>query len=95
MLDTSRVALQLAAARAHADHLGLRKQLEEQLTFLDTYAQPKPTRCTLFHDHAPFSFNFQMEAHGDDGAWRHWFSGASFFVALTMAMVQAKHRPWP
>lgn len=79
MLDTTRVETRLAAARAHADRLGLRKHLEEQLTFLDRFAHPKITRATLFHDHAPFSFSFQIEALGEDGVWQHWFSGGLIF----------------
>ena len=75
MLDTSRVATPLTRAREQAQTVGLGAQLEQQLTYLDTYAHPKVTRCTLFPDHAPHSFAFQMEVQGEDGVWRHWFSG--------------------
>lgn len=82
MLDTSRVEARLAAARAHADGIGLRAQLDKQLDYLATYAHPKETRCTLFLDYAPHSFSFEMEVKGEDGVWRRWFSGGLIYHGL-------------
>lgn len=79
MLDTSRVEARLSAAKAHADTLGLRAQLDKQLDYLATYAHPKETRCTLFHDHAPHSFSFQLEMKGADGEWHSLFSGGLIY----------------
>lgn len=82
MLDTSRVEVRLAAARAHADAHGLRAGLEEQLTFLDRFAAPRVTRCTLYNDYAPHSFTFQLEAQDESGTWRHWFLGGLIYHGL-------------
>lgn len=79
MLDTSRVGARLSAARAEADKVNLRAQLEKQLTYLENYAQPKVTRCTLFFDAAPYSFAFSMEYQDRTGNWSHWFSGGLIY----------------
>ena len=79
MLDTSRVEALLEQARAEAETVGLGTQLEEQLTYLDTYAHPKSTRCTLYPDRAPYSFGFAIEAQSDDGTWRPWFAGGLIY----------------
>lgn len=75
MLDVSRVLPRLEAARAFADALGLRAQLEGRLAYLDRYAAPRRTRCTLYPDFAPHSFAFTMEVETKDGEWRTWFEG--------------------
>jgi len=79
MLDTSRVEARLSSARAHADEIGQRAEFEKLLAFLGNFSDPKATRCVLFHDHAPHSFSFQMHVKGEDGAWRHWFSGGLIY----------------
>lgn len=53
----------LEEARAHADKIGLRDQLEKQLKYLAEYAcqsDPERTRCLLYTDFAPMSFYFVM-----------------------------------
>jgi hypothetical protein len=80
MLETSRVTAQLEAARAFADKVGLRPQLETRLSYLERYAAPKRTRCMLAPDPAPYSFSFVMEL--DRGAgWTHWFDGGLLYHA--------------
>jgi hypothetical protein len=79
MLDTSRVSARLAAARTEAGRRGLRHQLEQELAFLDLFAAPLITRCTLFPDVAPLSFTFHLEALATDGVWRHWMQGALIY----------------
>ena len=74
MLETSRVAAQLERARAFADRIGLRPQLELHLAVLDRYAHPTPTRCVLLPDPALHSFHFVMEKE-KDGEWTTWFEG--------------------
>lgn len=78
MLETSRVTEQLEEARAFADKIGKRAQLETRLSYLDNYASPKRTRCVLAPDRAPYSFSFTMQL--DRGAgWTHWFNGGLLY----------------
>jgi hypothetical protein len=80
MLIIDRCEEYLAEVRAAADKLGveMREQLEGELTYLAEYAchgDPEATRCHLGTDFAPLSFSFAMEQRGEDGEYRHWFSG--------------------
>ncbi len=80
MLDTSRVDKELAAARQFAGQFGLAENLERQLTVLEHFGgKDRSTRCTLFHDFAPYSFAFQMEVQKKDGTWVDWFNGGLIF----------------
>ena len=79
MLETSRVTSKLEEARAFAYRIGLRPQLEERLTYLERYANPKPTRCVLFPDRAPHSFYFVMEREIGGGTWMVWFEGGLIY----------------
>ncbi len=83
MLDTSRVTNLLAEARAFADDLGLRQQLEAKLTYLDRYAAPRRTRCTLGPDFAPHSFTFVLEAENESGVYQTWFTGGLIYHGAT------------
>jgi len=68
---------------AFAEKAGLRKQLDEKLEYLATYAEhggPIKTRCLLHADWAPYSFAFSMQVLGEkDDDYRHWFSGGLIF----------------
>lgn len=75
MLDTSRVAARLEAARAFADRIGLRVQLETRLAYLGWYAEPRRTLCTLFSDFEKHAFSFVMEAEIAGGGLAIWFKG--------------------
>jgi hypothetical protein len=78
MIDASQVERELAEARAFADGVGLRQQLEEQLKYLDEYAEHGDrgkTCCRLYRDGAPYSFGFVMTVRGAGGIFRNWFSG--------------------
>ena len=80
MLITEKVDAQLAAARAFAERAGLSSNLEERLRYLDLYASPaRNSRCTLYHDHAPYSFAFVLEVQDSDGRWRTWFEGGLLY----------------
>ncbi len=82
MLDTSQVEDRLAEARAFADRIGMRQQLEEQLQFLDEYAEHGDrgkTCCRLYGDGAPYSFGFVMTARCAGGVMKNWFNGALLF----------------
>lgn len=69
-MDTSNVEEYLAEVRAFADKIGMREKLEEQLQYLDTYANRRDindenkdndkTECRLFKDFAPYSFAFTV-----------------------------------
>ncbi len=79
----------LQSVREAADKLGLRENLEEYLTDLETYACPLGedqnvvdltyTRCVLWKDFAPFSFYFIMEKKQKDGSYARWFNGGMIF----------------
>lgn len=82
MLDATRVTDQLTKARAYADSIGKRDQLEQQLTYLDTYAEDGErgrSRCRLFPDFAPHSFEFVLEVKKPDGTYNTWFNGGLIF----------------
>jgi hypothetical protein len=67
----------LQALRDHADKIGLREQLEREISFLDTYAEHGnrgATRCILYHDFAPFSLGFTMYR-----GQAPWFNGGLIF----------------
>ena len=81
MLDATEVEQRLAEARALADSMGLRDNLERQLAFLDEYAEDDDrgrTRCRLYHDFAPYSFGFLMRLRRG-GKYLDWFNGALIF----------------
>lgn len=79
MLETSRVTAELEAARAFADKVGLRTQLEGRLSYLDRYAAPRSTRCILSPDPAPYSFSFEMQRETRSDEWSPWFSGTLIY----------------
>ena len=71
----------LNSVKEFADKIGMRKQLEEKLSYLDTYADHNKeglTRCILWQDFAPQSFNFLIQKkNGND--WVRWFNGGLIF----------------
>ncbi len=75
-LDSSRVADDLEKARAFADAIEARAELDGRLATLAGYGAPLRTRCTLGADLSPHSFSFVMEVESSDGEWRAWFDGA-------------------
>jgi hypothetical protein len=79
MLITNRVRDELEAAKAFAAKAGLAEDLAARLRYLDEYAHPKNTRCTLSRDSAPYSFEFVMEVQQLDGDWRVWFVGGLLY----------------
>ena len=82
MLDASQVETQLAEARAFADKIGLRDQLEDKLRCLDEYAEHGDrgrTCCTLYPDGAPHSFGFVMTLRGEGSIYKTWFNGGLLF----------------
>lgn len=55
--------------------------LKERLEYLDKYAETNrgDTRCILFKDFAPMSFEFVMQKKGPDGEYKRWFNGGLIF----------------
>lgn len=69
---------------AFADKIGLRKQLDEKLTYLDTYAEHGDrgkSRCTLSKDWAPYSFSFVIQVRGErpGSQYATWFVGGLIY----------------
>jgi hypothetical protein len=57
------------------------KQLEEQLGYLGKYADHNNdglTKCLLFRDFAPFSFEFVMQKKVN-GQFTNWFNGGLIY----------------
>ena len=81
MLDTSRAEDSLAEARAFADRIGMREQLEAELQHLDEFAEDGDrgrTKCELYPDFAPYSLGFLMRLRRGD-KYPVWFNGALLF----------------
>jgi hypothetical protein len=81
----------LQEVRAMADKIGKRESLEKALDYLDTYAcrvdgpdgktvlDRTRTRCLLFKDFAPLSFEFLIQRRQPDGSYADWFNGGCIF----------------
>jgi len=78
MLVTENAYAELAEARVHAERMSLADQLEERLRFLEEYAGGENTRCRLFPDFAPYSFEFVMQRRVK-GEWIYWFAGGLIY----------------
>ena len=65
-----------------AEKNGLLKQLEERLKYLDTYAEHNErgkTKCLLFKDFAPYSFQFVIQKKDKNDNYKYWFNGGLIF----------------
>lgn len=58
-----------------AEKIGKESNLQQALDYLDRYSGEGRTRCTLYKDFAPFSFEFLMERKKEDGEFEPWFNG--------------------
>ena len=68
--------------RAFAERAGKLEQLKEKLAYLDTYAEHGDrgkTKCILYKDFAPYSFQFTMQERNELGEYQHWFIGGLVF----------------
>lgn len=92
---------------AFADKLGpeMRAKLNEQLTYLGEYAGGVNTRCVLYKDFAPASFEFVMQRRKDENdEWKFWFNGGLIFhgphdgwgsgAAPTLAVTLNREHGW-
>ena len=67
---------------AFAKKIGMHDQLQEQLSYLATYADHNDeglTKCLLGSDFAPQSFSFLMQKKDKDGQFQRWFNGGLIF----------------
>lgn len=80
-----------------AKAIGKLDDLTQQLDYLDTYASGEGctydkaktggTRCLLFKDHAPYSFQFVMECRAHPSMpWERWFNGGVIFEGPTQPL---------
>jgi len=96
MIDTSKVQEQLDAAMSYAVLRGIQDRLQRRLDYLDQYANgpqgpygpersPRPTKCVLWPDFAPYSFSFVMlkpvDSPGLDDypGYLPWFNGGLIY----------------
>lgn len=80
----------LNEAMAFASENGFLEAFLQQLLYLGTYAngdgctfdkrRGKDTRCTLYADRSPFSFDFSMEKkESPQGDFERWFGGGLIY----------------
>ncbi len=70
----------MKATEEFADKIGKRDDLNARLAYLGEYAGGVNTRCVLYKDFAPASFEFVMQRRKDENAeWNYWFNGGLIF----------------
>jgi len=83
----------LQSVKDFAKQIGKEDDLDKKLDYLHNYAnqdrnhdvdeklpeEKHYTRCLLFKDFAPYSFEFMMERKNDDGEYVRWFNGGLIF----------------
>ena len=81
----------MAEVKAFAEKIGMIKQLQDRLNYLDGYAcrvddgvntatiDYGRTKCLLFTDFAPYSFAFTMQRSNANGDYEYWFNGGLIF----------------
>jgi hypothetical protein len=82
MLNTEHCAEYLGEVKVTAEKLGKLDSLNKQLEYLGSYAchtDPENTRCDLFKDFAPLSFEFVMYVKDEAGQYKRWFNGGCIF----------------
>lgn len=62
---------------AFAKHMGLEQHLNDKLTWLGNYSD-RETKCRLWKDFAPHSFQFEMLLISD-GEEHFWFNGGLIY----------------
>jgi hypothetical protein len=70
----------LDEAKAFADRVGKRDNLDDRLEYLGNYARRagRETRCTLYNDFTPHSFEFLLEEKKGD-EWVRLFNGGLIY----------------
>lgn len=83
MLEIHESAIEaVEKANLLAQKLGLEEQLNDRLAYLANYAcqeDPQATRCTLYKDFAPYSFEFVISKKKPDGTYVRWFNGGLIY----------------
>lgn len=75
--------------RAYARERGIEADLDEKLAWLGDYAchgDAEKTRCELFADWAPHSFEFVMYRRRDNGEYTRWFNGGLIYSGPTQPL---------
>lgn len=71
--------------KAFAERTGQWDQLKEKLDYLNTYADHERkglTKCVLYKDFAPMSFEFCMLRKDlETGEYRRWFNGGLIYYS--------------
>jgi len=63
--------------RAFAQENDITDKLQLRLDYLAKYSD-RHTRCHLYPDSSPNSWEFTMEVQ-EDGEWRYWFNGGLIY----------------
>jgi len=89
MIDTSNCTEYFNIVSGYAKDLGeqVAANLQKQLDYLGSYAcktsgneiDPERTRCILYSDFAPLSFQFTMQKRTALGDYVDWFNGGLIF----------------
>jgi len=74
----------MAKVKEFADKVGLLEQLNGQLEYLGNYACNEEngmdfTKCTIYSDFAPMSFQFTMQMKNKKGEYEHFFNGGLIY----------------
>lgn len=82
LLPQGRAVEKLEETKAFAAKIGLIKQLNERLAYLDNYAchgDVNRTHCLLYTDFAPYSFALAMQRRTQDGAYEDLWNGGLIY----------------
>lgn len=78
-IDSATCEEHLAAARAFADKIGLREQLEGCLERLAGPTFGRESQVRLFKDFAPYSFEFVKLVRSESGGWDYAYNGGLIY----------------
>ena len=82
MLDTSECKEYFDKVMQFAEQVGKLEQFKSKLNYLDNYAcheSPLDTKCILYPDFAPYSFEFVMLKRNKNGEYERWYNGGIIF----------------
>jgi len=65
--------------RRWAAENGLEERFQEIIDYLDGYGGERETRCLVFTDFAPQSFQVTMQRLDDNDVWRDWWHGGCIY----------------
>lgn len=65
--------------KAFAEKIGLGKQLQKKLDYLDNFRSKNETECHLHRDTAPYSFTFDLKLKNQHGETKTLFNGGLIY----------------